>query len=113
MAKRINAKKEKAKRNKINARKFRKTSNSRYGNRNKKYNRNDKKPEDSENTSSEKDTSSDSSGTQLSTIYSIVIVISLLDYFVSVETISSYVALVAEARIRLNFESILKQRLFF
>jgi hypothetical protein len=51
MAKRINAKKEKAKRNKINARKFRKSSGSRYGNRNRKYSRNDKKSDESENDS--------------------------------------------------------------
>jgi hypothetical protein len=51
MAKRINAKKEKAKRNKINARKFRKASSNRYGNKNRKYSRNDKKSEDSEQSS--------------------------------------------------------------
>ena len=60
MAKRINAKKEKAKRNKINARKFRKSSSSRYGNRNRKYSRDNQKTEESENTSSDKDKSSDS-----------------------------------------------------
>lgn len=54
MAKRRNAKKEKAARNKINARKFRKQS-SRYGNRGRKnYNNNDSKQETKEeNQSSE------------------------------------------------------------
>ncbi len=53
MAKRRNAKKEKAARNKINARKFRKQT-SRYGNRGRKnYNSNDKKQETEENQSSE------------------------------------------------------------
>ncbi|VEP15597.1 conserved hypothetical protein [Hyella patelloides LEGE 07179] len=61
MAKRINAKKEKAKRNKINARKFRKTSSSRYGGRNRKYNRNEQKPEESENNSSKSEDSSKTS----------------------------------------------------
>lgn len=55
MAKRVNAKKEKAKRNKINARKFRKSSGSRYGSQNRKYNKNDKKPEEAENSSSNND----------------------------------------------------------
>ena len=59
MAKRVNAKKEKAKRNKINARKFRKSSNSRYGGRNRQYNRNEKKSEDSDNNTSD-DSSSNS-----------------------------------------------------
>ena len=53
MAKRRNAKKEKAARNKINARKFRKQT-SRYGNRGRKNYSNDKKQETTEeNTSSE------------------------------------------------------------
>lgn len=53
MAKRRNAKKEKAARNKINARKFRKQT-SRYGNRGRKnYNSNDKKQDTEENESSE------------------------------------------------------------
>ena len=53
MAKRRNAKKEKAARNKINARKFRKQT-SRYGNRGRKnYNSNDKKQDTEENQSSE------------------------------------------------------------
>ncbi len=53
MAKRRNAKKEKAARNKINARKFRKQT-SRYGNRGRKnYNSNDKKQDSEENESSE------------------------------------------------------------
>ncbi|HHP7232657.1 MAG TPA: hypothetical protein ACFCUY_17600 [Xenococcaceae cyanobacterium] len=53
MAKRRNAKKEKAKRNQINARKFRKPT-SRYSNRNRKYYGNkDKKSEDGENQNSE------------------------------------------------------------
>lgn len=52
MAKRRNAKKEKAARNKINARKFRKQT-SRYGNNRGKRNYNsDKKEENSENNSS-------------------------------------------------------------
>jgi hypothetical protein len=57
MAKRINAKKEKAKRNKINARKFRKSSGGRYGNKNRRYNRNDKKPEELEDNASGNDSS--------------------------------------------------------
>jgi hypothetical protein len=57
MAKRINAKKEKAKRNKINARKFRKSSGSRYGNKNRRYNRNDKKSEELEDNASNNDSS--------------------------------------------------------
>jgi hypothetical protein len=57
MAKRINAKKEKAKRNKINARKFRKSSGNRYGSKNRRYTRNDKKSEESENDSSNNDSS--------------------------------------------------------
>ena len=53
MAKRRNAKKEKAKRNQINARKFRKPS-SRYSNRNRRYYGNkEKKSEDSETNKSE------------------------------------------------------------
>ncbi|WP_319420624.1 hypothetical protein [Pleurocapsa sp. FMAR1] len=53
MAKRRNAKKEKAARNKINARKFRKQT-TRYGNRGRKnYNSNDKKQDTEENQSSE------------------------------------------------------------
>lgn len=50
MAKRRNAKKEKAARNKINARKFRKQT-SRYGNRGRRNYNNDKKEETSENNS--------------------------------------------------------------
>jgi hypothetical protein len=52
MAKRRNAKKEKAARNKINARKFRKQT-SRYGNRGRRnYNSTDKKEENSEENKS-------------------------------------------------------------
>lgn len=60
MAKRVNAKKEKAKRNKINARKFRKSSNSRYGGKRRNYGRNDKKED--EETKEKTDDSSSSSG---------------------------------------------------
>ncbi len=53
MAKRRNAKKEKAKRNQINARKFRKPS-SRYSNRNRKYSGNkDKTSEEGKTNKSE------------------------------------------------------------
>ena len=53
MAKRRNAKKEKAARNKINARKFRKQT-SRYGNRSKRnYNNTEKKETTEENNNSE------------------------------------------------------------
>ena len=53
MAKRRNAKKEKAARNKINARKFRKQT-SRYGNRGKRnYNNTEKKETTEENNNSE------------------------------------------------------------
>jgi hypothetical protein len=52
MAKRRNAKKEKAARNKINARKFRKQT-SRYGNRGKRNYNTDKKDSTEENDSSE------------------------------------------------------------
>ena len=60
MAKRRNAKKEKAARNKINARKFRKQT-SRYGNRGRKnYNNTEKKETTEENNSSESTSSSNS-----------------------------------------------------
>ena len=66
MAKRRNAKKEKAARNKINARKFRKQT-SRYGNRGRRnYNNTEKKPESTEenqNQSSES-TSTTNNNTQ-------------------------------------------------
>lgn len=58
MAKRRNAKKEKAARNKINARKFRKQT-SRYGNRGRRNYSNDKKQETTEeNQSTESTTTS-------------------------------------------------------
>ncbi len=63
MAKRRNAKKEKAARNKINARKFRKQT-SRYGNRGRRnYNNTEKKEteENNNNNSSESSTSSTTS----------------------------------------------------
>jgi len=63
MAKRRNAKKEKAARNKINARKFRKQT-SRYGNRGRRnYNNTEKKQENTEenNNNSSESTSSASS----------------------------------------------------
>lgn len=57
MAKRRNAKKEKAARNKINARKFRKQT-SRYGNRGRRnYNNTEKKPESTEENQSSESTS--------------------------------------------------------
>ena len=57
MAKRRNAKKEKAARNKINARKFRKQT-SRYGNRGKRnYNNTEKKETTEENNNSSESTS--------------------------------------------------------
>ncbi|MCC0178650.1 hypothetical protein I4641_16895 [Waterburya agarophytonicola K14] len=57
MAKRRNAKKEKAARNKINARKFRKQT-SRYGNRGRRnYNNTDKKETTEENNDSSESTS--------------------------------------------------------
>lgn len=57
MAKRRNAKKEKAARNKINARKFRKQT-SRYGNRGRKnYNSSDKKQEETNNSNNSESTS--------------------------------------------------------
>ncbi|MDJ0568103.1 MAG: hypothetical protein QNJ53_03555 [Pleurocapsa sp. MO_192.B19] len=57
MAKRRNAKKEKAARNKINARKFRKQT-SRYGNRGRRnYNNNDNKQETTEDNKSSESTS--------------------------------------------------------
>jgi len=57
MAKRRNAKKEKAARNKINARKFRKQT-SRYGNRGRRnYNNTEKKPETTEENQSSESTS--------------------------------------------------------
>lgn len=57
MAKRRNAKKEKAARNKINARKFRKQT-SRYGNRGRRNYNNTEKKESDNNQSSESTTSS-------------------------------------------------------
>ena len=62
MAKRRNAKKEKAARNKINARKFRKQT-SRYGNRGRKNynNNNEKKEETAENSNSQGSSESSSS----------------------------------------------------
>lgn len=56
MAKRRNAKKEKAARNKINARKFRKQT-SRYGNRGRKNYASDKKQETTEENQSSESTS--------------------------------------------------------
>ena len=60
MAKRRNAKKEKAARNKINARKFRKQT-SRYGNRGRKNYNNEKKEETADNTNSNGSSDSSSS----------------------------------------------------
>jgi len=61
MAKRRNAKKEKAARNKINARKFRKQT-SRYGNRGRRnYNNTEKKPESTEENQSSESTSTNNS----------------------------------------------------
>lgn len=57
MAKRRNAKKEKAERNKINARKYRKPS-SRYSGRGKKYYNNNSKSKTEENQSSSSDAAS-------------------------------------------------------
>ena len=57
MAKRRNAKKEKAERNKLNARKFRKPS-SRYSGRGKRYYNNSNKSKTEENQSSSSDASS-------------------------------------------------------
>ena len=58
MAKRRNAKKEKAARNKINARKFRKQT-SRYGNRGRRnYNNSEKKETEENNNNSSESTSS-------------------------------------------------------
>ena len=60
MAKRRNAKKEKAARNKINARKFRKQT-SRYGNRGRRNYNNEKKEETSENNNNSNGASESSS----------------------------------------------------
>ena len=57
MAKRRNAKKEKAARNKINARKFRKQT-SRYGNRGRRNYNNEKKETEENNNNSSESTSS-------------------------------------------------------
>ncbi|MDJ0687454.1 MAG: hypothetical protein QNJ41_02995 [Xenococcaceae cyanobacterium MO_188.B32] len=57
MSKRRNAKKEKAERNKLNARKFRKPS-SRYSGRGKRYYSNNSKSKTEENQSSSSDASS-------------------------------------------------------
>ena len=62
MAKRRNAKKEKAARNKINARKFRKTT-SRYGNRSKSYNNNNNNNNNTEKQETKEDNQSSQSGT--------------------------------------------------
>ena len=64
MAKRRNAKKEKAARNKINARKFRKQT-SRYGNRGRRnYNNTEKKPETTEENQSSESTSTNNNKSQ-------------------------------------------------
>lgn len=57
MSKRRNAKKEKAERNKLNARKFRK-STSRYGGKGRRYNNNNSKTTKTENESSSSDSAS-------------------------------------------------------
>ena len=56
MAKRVNAKKEKAKRNKINARKYRKSNSKSGGGRRRRYNDTEQKPKDTENSSNQNST---------------------------------------------------------